>query len=158
MTDQWKKESDFRLKERLVDIQFLLDEVKRQKTEACKEEEALKIYRNRLMNTKKLLDAEHITRQCICLREKRIGIDLVDDEVEHELKREMNTFDGCRMVLNETLSQIKEQIRRLRASNYLLDRDVCNKDKSYHIDEVNLTMRANQQEMSVYEGLNPLEN
>lgn len=82
------------MKERLVDIQFLLDEVKRQKTEACKEEEALKVYRNRLLNTKKLLDAEHITRQCISLREKRIGIDLVDDEVEHELKRELNTFDG----------------------------------------------------------------
>lgn len=94
LTEQWKKESDFRLKERLVDIQFLLDEVKRQKTEACLEEEALKVYRNRLLNTKKLLDAEQITRQCISLREKRIGIDLVDDDVEKELKRELNTFDG----------------------------------------------------------------
>lgn len=158
LTDQWKKESDFRLKERLVDIQFLLDEVKRQKTEACKEEEALKVYRTRLLNTKKLLDAEHITRQCLSLREKRLGIDLVDDEVEHELKRELNTFDGCRLILDETLSQINEQIRRLRASNYLLDRDVSNKDRSYHIDEVNLTMRPNQQEMSVYEGSNSLEN
>lgn len=158
LTDQWKRESDFRLKERLVDIQFLLDEVKRQKTEACKEEEALKIYRNRLLNTKKLLDAEKITRQCIVLREKRIGIDLVDDDVEHELKRELNTFDGCRLILDETLSQVNEQIRRLRASTYLLDRDVFNKDKSYQIDEVNLSMRPNQQEMCIYEGVNSLEN
>lgn len=157
LTDQWKRESDFRLKERLVDIQFLLDEVKRQKQEACKEEEALKIYRNRLLNTKKLLDTEKITRQCVALREKRIGIDLVDDEVEQELKRELNTFDGCRLVLDETLNQINEQIRRLRASNYLLDRDVFNKDRSYHIDEVNLSMRPNQQEMCVYEGSNALE-
>lgn len=103
LTEQWKRESDFRLKERLVDIQFLLDEVKRQKTEACKEEEALKVYRNRLLNTKKLLDAEHITRQCISLREKRIGIDLVDDEVEHELKRELNTFDGIQTSSTEKL-------------------------------------------------------
>lgn len=58
------------------------------------EEEALKVYRNRLLNTKKLLDAEQITRQCISLREKRIGIDLVDDDVEKELKKELNTFDG----------------------------------------------------------------
>lgn len=62
------------------------------------------------------------------------------------------------MILDETLSQVNEQIRRLRASNYLLDRDVFNKDKSYHIDEVNLTMRPDQQEMSAYEGSNSLEN
>lgn len=158
VTEKWKHESDFRLKERLVDIQFLLDEAMQQKKNALKEDEALKAYRQRLLNAIKFLKemGVKICQQCIILRENRRGVDMANDEVNQELKREIIVITNCQAMLDKTLSEINEQIRRLRATIYLLDRDLSNKAKSYQIDETNLSLRENQQQMEIYEGPIPL--
>lgn len=59
----------------------------------------------------------------------------------------------CFQVLEET----NEQIRRLRAMMYLLDRDLSNKEKTLHIDEQNLLLKEKQLDMHVYEGYAPLD-
>lgn len=158
-TNQCKNESDFRLKERMVDIQFLLDEAMMQKKEACREEEALKTYRQRLLNAIKFLKemGVSICQKCIILRENRRGVDMTNDEVDQELKREIIVIRSCQEMLDKTLAETSEQIRRLRATIYLLDRDLSNKGKSYQIDEINLSLRPNQQQMSCYEGSVPLD-
>lgn len=153
-TEQLKKESDFRLKERLVDIQFLIDEAMKQKKESVQEEEALKTYRNRLLNAIKFLKEMGVTicQQCIIIRENRLGVDMTNDEVDQELRREIVVIRSCQEMLDKCLRETVEQIRRLRATIYLLDRDMSNKSKSHSIDTLNLSMRANQQQMSIYEG------
>lgn len=50
----------------MVDIQFLLDEAMKQKKASCQEEEALKTYRQRLLNAIKFLKemGVKICQQC----------------------------------------------------------------------------------------------
>lgn len=158
-TTESKLESDFRLKERMVDIQFLLDESMKQKKAGCQEEEALKTYRQRILNAIKFLKemGVGICQKCIIIRDNRRGVDMCNDEVDQELKREIIVINSCREMLEKALQEANEQIRRLRATIYLLDRDLSNKNKSYLIDEMNLSMRPNQQQMHVYEGATPLD-
>lgn len=158
-TEQLKKESDFRLKERMLDIQFLIDEAMKQKKESVQEEEALKTYRNRLLNAIKFLKEMGVTicQKCIIIRENRRGVDMTNDEVDQELRREIVVIRSCQEMLDKCLKECVEQIRRLRATIYLLDRDMSNKSKSYSIDNVNLSMRSNQQQMNIYEGKTRLD-
>lgn len=44
-------------------------------------------------------------------RQKRIGIDLVHDEVEQELEKEAEVLQGVIALLGRTLEQTNEQIR-----------------------------------------------
>lgn len=158
-TDKWKNETEFRLKERMVDVQFLLDEAMKQKKAACREEEALKTYRQRLLNAIKFLNemGVKICQQCIVLRENRRCVDMVHDDADKELKREIIVITSCQAMLDKTLGETNEQIRRLRATIYLLDRDLANKGMSYQIDETNLSLRPNQQQMTIYEGATALD-
>ena len=159
LTDWAKKESDFRLKERIDDVKFQRDEIKKQKKTACIEEEALKVYKQRALDAMGSLkeNALNITQKCIILRETRVGVDLVLDQVDKELRKEIQVIIGCRELLNKVLENCVEQIRRLRACIYLLDRDVANKEKSLQIDETNLKLRENQLEMKTYHGSIPLD-
>lgn len=158
-TEQCKKESDFRLRERMDDIKFLLDEVMKQKKEGQREEEALKTYRRRVLNAIKFLKEMGVTicQRCIIIRDSRRGVDMTNDEVDQELKREIIVISSCQEMLDKALAETVEQIRRLRATIYLLDRDLSNKTKSFSIDELNLSLRPNQQQMHLYEGPIPLD-
>ncbi|CAD7083520.1 unnamed protein product [Hermetia illucens] len=158
-TQQNKEEVDFRTKQRIEEIKFLIDELKKQKQVALIEEESLKVYRQRIMNAIDALkvDSLRICNQCIMLRENRLGIELVDDQVDRTLRHELKVIQGCQVLMDRTLQETTEQIRRLRATIYLLDRDLSNKDISLQIDESNLLLRENQMEMSVYRGKIPLE-
>lgn len=44
-------------------------------------------------------------------REKRVGIDLVRDEVEQELVKEAEVIRGVMALLTRTLEEVSEQIR-----------------------------------------------
>lgn len=154
-----KESSDFRIKERLLDIEYLIEEIMKQKKNALIEEEALKTYRQRLQNAIKFLKemGVKICQECIILRENRLNIDMANDEVDQELKREIIVIENCQILLEKTLDETKEQIRRLRAIIYLLDRDLSNKEKSHQIDKTNLSLRHNQMEMNIYNGALPLD-
>lgn len=124
----------------------------------CKEEEALKTYRKRTMNAIEALreKSQKICQSCIIVRENRRGFDMVTDDVDKELRRELAVVKGCQELLNKTLEETTEQIRRIRAINYLLDRNLYEKEKSIEIDENNLKLRENQLGLSIYEGKQPL--
>lgn len=157
-TESQKKATDNRLQDRVVWIKFLKDEAQIQKNEICKEEEALKTYRKRTINAIEALreKSQKICQQCIILRENRRGFDMVNDEVDLELSRELKIVKGCQELLNKTLEETNEQIRRIRAIKYLLDRNLFEKEKSIEIDEHNLKLKHNQLDMSIYEGQQPL--
>lgn len=80
------------------------------------------------------------------------SIDNVDDEVERNLRREREIILGSLNVLEKLHAETVEQIRKLRASIYLLDRDLVNKESSLQIDQQNLVLRENQIDMKIYEG------
>ncbi|XP_058829252.1 tektin-1-like isoform X1 [Topomyia yanbarensis] len=158
-TELNKNESDFRLKERISDIKFRLDELTKQKKDAHVEEEALKVYKRRTLDAINTLReiALPICQKCIIMREMRQGVDLVFDEVDKELKRELGVINGSIELLHKLMDEGVEQLRRLRATIYLLDRDLSNKGKSVQIDEKNIELRHNQMGMKVYDGTVPLD-
>ncbi|XP_053688785.1 tektin-1 [Sabethes cyaneus] len=158
-TELNKNESDFRLKERICDIKFRLDELKKQKKDAHVEEEALKVYKQRTIdaiNTLKEI-ALPLTQKCIIMREMRQGVDLVLDDVDKELRQELDVINGALGMLHKLMDEGIEQLRRLRATIYLLDRDLSHKEKSIQIDEKNIELRHNQLGMHVYDGTVPLD-
>ncbi|XP_058124365.1 tektin-1 [Anopheles ziemanni] len=158
-TEESKSEVDFRLQERIEDIRFRRDELQQQKKEAHIEEEALKVYKRRTIDAINTLReiAVPLCQKCIVLREGRQGTDLVNDGVDRELRKELDVTEGGIALLEKVLEQCVEQIRRLRATIYLLDRDLADKDRSIRIDEKNLELRPNQMEMKVYAGRVPLD-
>lgn len=46
--------------------------------------------------------------------------------------------------MDKALKETNEQLRKLRATMYLLDKDLAQKDRSLSIDEKNLTLRDSQ--------------
>ncbi|XP_055372964.1 tektin-1 [Condylostylus longicornis] len=158
-TETWKREVDHSLHERTTEIKYLVDELNQQKRTGLEEEDALKTYRNRLLRTLQTCRETSlaICQKCIIFREGRLGTDLCDDEADRQLRQELRTINGCQALLEKTLNQTNEQIRRLKATLYLLDRDLSAKDKSLRIDETNLSLRENQQQLSVFHGKSPLE-
>ena len=78
--------------------------------------------------------------------------DNVDDDVERNLRKEREIILGSLTVLEKLHADSVEQIRKLRATIYLLDRDLENKESSLQIDQQNLVLRENQIDMKIYEG------
>ncbi|XP_039453783.1 tektin-1 [Culex pipiens pallens] len=158
-TELNKHEVDFRLRERIGDIRFRLDELKKQKKDAHVEEEALKVYKQRTIDAINTLReiAMPLCQKCMIFREMRQGVDLVQDEVDNELRRELHVVNGAIELLQKLMEEGGEQLRRLRATIYLLDRDLSNKEKSIQIDEKNVEIRHNQMGMKVYDGNVPLD-
>ncbi|PIO02537.1 hypothetical protein AB205_0162410 [Aquarana catesbeiana] len=70
----------------------------------------------------------------IDLLEKRVGIDLVHDEVERELIKEVEVIQGVIALLQRTLEQITEQIRLSRSAKYSLEKDLKDKFQALKID------------------------
>lgn len=58
----------------------------------------------------------------VCFREKRVGIDLVHDEVEQELMKEREVIESVAALLQRTLEQTNEQIRSV---DYECDSSSC---------------------------------
>lgn len=91
-------------------------------------------------------------------REGRLGIDLCIDNVEIELRKELEIIEGARNMLQCCLEQVKEQIRRLRAMTYTLVRDLEDKTNVLAIDKHNAALKETSLNLSLYTGrasLNP---
>ncbi|XP_056632646.1 tektin-1 [Diorhabda sublineata] len=158
-TDLNKREVDHNLKEKIKDIEFIKSEIEIQRKEVCKEEENLKMYMERIKDCLEACQKNglEIVRKCIILREGRIGIDFCYDEVDRELKKELSVLEGGISLLNRTLQEANEQIRRLRSTFYFMDRDLTDKSTTHKIDSLNSTLTNTSLNLSIYHGFSPLD-
>ncbi|XP_067011014.1 tektin-1 [Anabrus simplex] len=154
-----KTEVDRRLAERIKDIEFRKGELEKQRAEACKEEEALVTYKERILDAMESLKetALKICKKCVTFRENRLGIDLVHDDVERELLKEIQTIQGAQSLLQRTLEQTKEQIRLLRSTKYFIDRDCEDKYNALKIDDHCVKLEPTSLNLSLYTGTVPLD-
>lgn len=114
-TDANRKETDFKLEERIEDIKFAKEEIEKQRKEACLEIGDLLSSIQRIQNCIEGLnkDALQIVKKCIILREERFGIDLCHDNVEMELGKELDVINGGKNLLSRALEQANEQVVNL---------------------------------------------
>lgn len=89
-------------------------------------------------------------------REGRLGIDLCYDDVEKELLKERQVIEGAQSLLNRTLEQVVEQLRRLRALIYTLVTDLNQKSEVIAIDKHNRGLQETSLNLSLYHGKLPL--
>ncbi|PSN50247.1 Tektin-1 [Blattella germanica] len=159
VTKTTKTEVDRKLDERVKDTEHEKRENELQKAECCKEEEALVVYKERILDAMENIkeQALKICKKCIILREGRLGIDLAHDDVERELLKEVETIEGAQALLRRALEQTNEQIRLLRSTKYFLDRDNEDKSNALKIDKYCASLQETSLNLSMYHGIAPLD-
>lgn len=144
-TDQCKKESDYRIKERVQNIQFLTDEIIKKKKEVIIEEDVVKSYCKRLINAIKFIKdiQEKNQKQYTILSEDCHKIPKNNDAVFRELTYEKGALQTHYEKLDTLLMRLIEKSRLLRAVIYTLDSELLRKSTSMEIDRNNLDLRTN---------------
>lgn len=143
-----------KLAQRLRELNFWKDEVQSQLQAVDKEIETLLKYKGSLENS--LESTEHpqsVTTSCLTYRQGREAIDMVQDDVENNLLKEVEVIEGVRSVLVRTLEQTVEQIRRLRSAKYFLQKDVADKNAAISIDNSCHTLNNKDTDINLYEGV-----
>lgn len=144
-TDQCKKESDYRIRERVQNIQFLSEEIVSKKKETTIEEEAVKSYCKRLINAIKFIKdiQEKNAKQYQILSDDIHKAPKNTDSVFRELMHEKIELQSNYEKLDTLLMRLIEMSRLLRAVIYTLDSELLRKGASMEIDKNNLDLRTN---------------
>ncbi|KAM5308252.1 tektin-3 [Glossophaga mutica] len=135
-TRKTQADSTQNLGERVNDIGFW-------KSEIIHELDAMIGETNELTDVKKkleraLMETEaplQVARECLFHREKRMGIDLVHDEVERELLTEVDIILCCQQRMKLHLDKAIAQLAANRAAQHELEKDLSDKQRAYQIDD-----------------------
>ncbi|XP_063812203.1 tektin-1 isoform X2 [Pseudophryne corroboree] len=147
-TQKSQKDVNKKLEQRLEDIQFWKKELDNKLEDTVNEIEQLLAYKIRLEKAlESCIEPLYIAQQCLVEREKRVGIDLVHDEVERELIKEVEVIQGVMALLQRTLEQMTEQIRLSRSARYSLEKDLTDKFQALKIDDHCSTLTNNHQDI-----------
>ncbi|KAM5214609.1 tektin-1 isoform 1-T2 [Hipposideros larvatus] len=141
-----KSQSDVnkKLEQRLEEIRFWKKELDDKLEQLVYVTEDLLMYQTRLEKAlESVKEPLHITQTCLEYREKRVGIDLVHDEVEQELIKEAEVIRGVMALLTRTLEETTEQIRLNRSAKYNLEKDVKDKFVALTIDDICFSLNNN---------------
>jgi len=79
-------------------------------------------------------------------------IDLVHDDVQKELIKEVETLEGVQALLQRTLEEATEQIRLNRKAKFLLEKDLKDKFAAQDIDEYCENLKNNSAGLHLKEG------
>jgi len=128
-------DSNTKLEKRIDDINDWKRSLERCLEETDKE---IKSLENEKKNAEIALEAKiiplHIALECLMLREEREGIDLVRDEVEHQLQKEVEVIEGIKALLQQKISESFEQLCLLEEGRQQLHCDVTDKTHALGID------------------------
>ena len=111
-TNRSQEDVNKKLEQRQTDIRFWKSEIDRQHDEIVREISAMLEYREKLERA--ISDADfplHVAQMCQSFRTGRVGIDLVHDDVEVQLIKEVEVIEGVLVLLQKMLEQATEQIR-----------------------------------------------
>ncbi|XP_058904474.1 tektin-3 [Kogia breviceps] len=153
-TRKTQADSTHNLGERVNDIGFW-------KSEIIHELDAMIGETNELSDVKKkleraLMETEaplQVARECLFHREKRMGIDLVHDEVETELLMEVDIILCCQERMKLHLDKAIAQLAANRASQHELEKDLSDKQAAYRIDDKCHHLRNTSDGVSCFRGV-----
>ena len=75
-----------------------------------------------------------VALQCLSLREQRLGIDMVRDEVEAELHKEVGVIEGIQNILSQRITEAFQQTCALQRCHQQLHSDLKDKYSALNID------------------------
>lgn len=153
-TDVTKK-----LGERVHDITFLKSELNNEIQAMATETEDLKEHKRVLERA--LADTAnplHITEECLMHREKRQGIDLVNDGVEKSLIREVDNIKTCQKKMNKVLEKACVQLKLNRAAQHSLEVDSKDKNHAQNLDDRMQQLRNSSAGIGYSNGIENIDN
>ncbi|XP_064022267.1 tektin-1 [Pogoniulus pusillus] len=141
-TQKTQSDVNKKIEQRQEEVKFWKQELDNKLEQIVHETEVLLTFKTRL--EKSLESCQEplvIAQKCLLNRQRRLGIDLVHDEVEQELVKEVEVLQEVIALLGRTLEQTNEQIRLNRSAKYNLEMDLKDKFTALMIDDycANLT-------------------
>ncbi|NXK64475.1 TEKT1 protein, partial [Sylvietta virens] len=135
-TQKTQSDVNKKLEQRREEIKFWEQELDNKMEQIVHETEILLTFKNRLERALEgCKEPLVIAQKCLLYRQRRVGIDLVHDEVEQELVKEVEVLQGIIALLGRTLEQTNEQIRQNRSAKYNLEMDLKDKFTALTIDD-----------------------
>ncbi|XP_070591119.1 tektin-1 isoform X1 [Erythrolamprus reginae] len=120
-TQKTQSDVNKRIEQRLEEIKFWRQQLDDKLDQIVKETEVLVSFKTRLEKALEGCKGPLSTiQECILNRERRVGIDLVHDEVEQELIKEVEVFQGALALLERTMQQTDEQLRHMQKEGELV--------------------------------------
>uniref|UniRef100_UPI00398F7233 tektin-1 n=1 Tax=Pristiophorus japonicus TaxID=55135 RepID=UPI00398F7233 len=143
-TRKTQRDVNKKLDQRIEEVTYWEKELNTKLDELSDETELLLAQKTRL---EKALDSYCaplcIAQQALLNREKRVGIDLVHDEVERELLKEVEVIQGIMALLKRTIEQTDEQIRLNRSAKFYLEKDLKDKSRALNVDKFTANLTNN---------------
>ncbi|WAR03518.1 TEKT1-like protein [Mya arenaria] len=157
-TEKTQRDVNKKFQQRLDDIRYWKNELDDKLAGITTEIDNLLAFKTRI---EKALEATneplHIARQCLMNREKRKGIDLVHDDVQKELIKEVEAIEGVQALLQRSLEQATEQVRLNRKAKFQLEKDLKDKFSVLSIDEYCEQLRNNSPGIAFKQGTAKIE-
>ncbi|MBZ3877146.1 Tektin-1 [Sciurus carolinensis] len=141
-----KSQSDVnkKIEQRLEEVRFWKKELDDKLEQLVNETEDLLNYKTRVEKAlESFKEPLFITERCLAYRENRVGIDLVNDEVDQELQKEAEIIRGVMALLTRTQEEMSEQIRLNRSAKYNLEKDLKDKFVALTIDDICFSLNNN---------------
>ncbi|KAL8591073.1 hypothetical protein ACOMHN_032638 [Nucella lapillus] len=146
-------------RERVYDISFWKTELNGEVNSMATEIENLKEYKRTC--EKALADTAnplHIAEECLMNREKRQGIDLVNDDVEKSLIREVDIIKKCQARMKKVLDKAYVQLKMNRAAQHALEIDAKDKHHAQGLDDRMQQMRNSSAGIGYMPGIESIDN
>ncbi|ESO95487.1 hypothetical protein LOTGIDRAFT_203870 [Lottia gigantea] len=157
-TDKSQRDVNKKFQQRLDDIRYWKKELDDKLEGITTEVDNLLAFKNRVEKALEATDEPlHIAQRCLANREQRFGIDLVHDDAQKELIKEVETIQGVRALLQRTLDQAQEQVRLNRKAKFQLEKDLKDKFHAQSIDEYLENLKNNMEGLTLKDGVAKIE-
>ncbi|KAG8247232.1 tektin-3-like [Homalodisca vitripennis] len=157
-TQVGQRDAGRRLGERITDITFWRNELATELERMIAESNLLQDTRRALEKARQ--DCEpplHIAQECLYHRENRQGIDLVHDQAEQAILREVENLRKCEERLSALHQRVVEQLRQNRASQHELETDVKSKESAIGIDSMCHQLNNYSRGINYYGGIDKFD-
>ncbi|CAI5658361.1 tektin-3 [Oreochromis niloticus] len=158
LTRRTQENTSKNIGERLNDIVFWKSELSHEIDNMVTEIAALNEVKRRLERA--LAETEgplQVSQECLYHREKRMSIDLVHDDVEKDLIKEVEVIKSCQERMRRHLDRAIAQLASNRAAQHELERDVSDKLTAQRIDQRCHHLRNTSDGIGYYRGIDRLD-
>ncbi|KAM9837803.1 tektin-3 [Aulostomus maculatus] len=158
LTRRTQESTSKNLGERLNDIVFWRSELSHEIDNMVTEIAALSEVKRRL--DRALAETEgplQVSQECLYHREKRMSIDLVHDDVEKDLIKEVEAIKSCQERMRRHLDRAIAQLASNRAAQHELERDMSDKVTAQRIDDRCHHLRNTSDGIGYYRGIERLD-
>ncbi|NXY68489.1 TEKT5 protein, partial [Glareola pratincola] len=154
LTYLMQEDSRRNLGERITNIDFWRSELTYELECLLKETQALETAKQRLERAADALQGPLKTAlECLYHREMRKGIDLVHDDVEKNLIKEVDAFKDCQETFTKLAQKINQQLGINRDAQHALEQDLSDKNAACFIDEKCFNLKNKSNSINFYHGV-----